>query len=111
MLGIFKKEKKYNNLRPKDFELELKDHPKAVILDVRTPGEFQSGHLPGAKNIDFFRAFKQKAEKLNRNKKYMVYCRSGNRSASACKMMANMGFEDLTNMSGGIMSWKGKVVD
>lgn len=83
----------------------------AVIIDVRTPGEFQSGKLKGARNIDIMGSgFMAQVQNLPKDKKYYVYCRSGNRSGQACEVMAKMGFQNLNNMAGGIMGWPYEVV-
>jgi rhodanese-related sulfurtransferase len=59
---------------------------KPIILDVRTAGEFNQGHLPKAKNIDFFsRDFSSKIQSLDKDKTYLLYCRSGNRSGKSLK--------------------------
>lgn len=85
-----------------DFKQQLKDTPNAVLLDVRTPGEFKSGNLPKALNIDIMSAgFSTQIEKLDKSKTYFVYCRSGNRSGQACRIMQQAGFE-VRNLSGGI---------
>ena len=52
--------------------------------------------------------FKSEIDKMDRNKKYLVYCQSGHRSSNAVKIMINMGFTDIHNLSGGIRKWKGK---
>ena len=78
---------------------------KAVLLDVRTPGEFSSGSIKGALNIDIMSSnFAQKVEKLDKDATYFIFCRSGNRSGQACKMMHKMGF-DVRNLAGGIGSY------
>lgn len=70
----------------------------AVILDVRTADEYSQGHVPGALNIDFLSSdFKEKVAKLDATKPYKIYCRSGNRSGQALKIMKAMGFKDLEN--------------
>ena len=69
-----------------------------VILDVRTPDEFSAGHLDGAVNIDVQSAeFDALVSQLDPEGSYLVYCRSGNRSAQAIDRMAALGFTDLTN--------------
>lgn len=71
----------------------------AVLLDVRTPAEFASGHLEGAINIDVQSPdFNQKVAQLDPSATYLVYCRSGNRSGQAIDRMQGMGFTDLTNI-------------
>jgi rhodanese-related sulfurtransferase len=77
-----------------------------VILDVRTPAEFSAGHLAGAINIDFNADdFETKAGQLDKNKNYLVYCRTGHRSSGAVAMMKQNGFKSLKNMDGGISEW------
>lgn len=79
--------------------------PDAVIIDVRTPAEFAGGKLPGAKNIDIFsKDFTNQIDKLDKDKTYLLYCRSGNRSGQACNIMAGLGFTKLYNLAGGVMS-------
>lgn len=77
-----------------------------VILDVRTPGEFVSGHIANAINIDAQSGnFETEIEALDKTKTYAVYCRSGNRSGTATKIMAEAGFTKLYNMNGGTIDW------
>ena len=88
------------------FSEKLKAEPAAVLLDVRTPGEFSEGYISNATNIDFnSESFKDKIATLDKSKTYFVYCRSGNRSGQACKMMGDAGFTNVYNLSGGMMSW------
>ncbi len=91
---------------------KLKDEKKAVVIDVRTPAEWQEGVIDGATLfIDFKGAnFEQQIAKLDKSKTYIVYCRSGGRSAGASQVMVDNGFKNVINMQGGIMSWGGKVV-
>lgn len=77
---------------------------ETVIIDVRTPAEFSSGHLEGAVNIDVQSPdFDSQISALDPAGSYYVYCRSGNRSAQAIDRMSALGFTDLTN-GGGIES-------
>ncbi len=78
-----------------------------VILDVRTPEEFAEGHLDGAVNLDIqSRDFEKALRKLDRNKGYLVYCRTGNRSRQATIAMDAMGFRSIFHMNEGIVKWK-----
>ncbi len=78
-----------------------------VILDVRTPEEFAEGHLDGAVNLDVqSRGFEKKLRALDRNKSYLVYCRTGNRSRQATIAMDAMGFRSIFHMNEGIVKWK-----
>lgn len=82
------------------------EEPNTVVLDVRTPEEAAEVNIPGSVNINLFSPdFVNRIQELDPSKTYLVYCRSGARSAQACNMMAQMGFKDLYNLSGGIFSW------
>jgi rhodanese-related sulfurtransferase len=91
---------------------KIKNEKKAVVIDVRTPAEWQQGVIDGADIfIDYNSAnFKQQLAKLDKTKTYVVYCRSGGRSAGASQVMVDNGFKNVINMQGGIMSWTGKLV-
>lgn len=70
----------------------------AVVLDVRTPAEFASGHLQGARNIDVSAPnFDAAVSALPTSGTYVVYCRSGNRSAAATSAMQELGFTNVTD--------------
>lgn len=92
-------------LSAEDFSAALK-RPDTVVLDVRTPAEFSSGHLPGAINIDVNGAdFTAQVSALDPAKNYAVYCRSGNRSGVAMAAMQQLGFANLYHLGGGIGAW------
>ena len=75
----------YKNLSVDAFALMAGDKQN-VILDVRTPREFQAGHLPGAVNLDFNASdFETRAALLDKSKTYVVHCASGGRSVKACE--------------------------
>jgi rhodanese-related sulfurtransferase len=77
-----------------------------VTLDVRTPGEFNEGHIEGAQLIDFQSGnFENEIAALDKSKTYAVYCRSGNRSGQAVKVMREAGFNNLYNLNGGVIDW------
>jgi rhodanese-related sulfurtransferase len=75
-----------------------------TLVDVRTAGEFQNGHLPGAVNIPLDQIGKRHTE-LDQNKPVIVVCASGNRSRTASKKLANAGFDEVYNLQGGTMAW------
>ncbi|WP_421797606.1 rhodanese-like domain-containing protein [Haliscomenobacter sp.] len=94
---------KYQNIKAEEFLKIAENTTDAIILDVRTPAEVAGGKLPGSMNIDIFsRSFLANIDKLDKEKTYLVYCRSGNRSGQACNIMAGRGFTKLYNLSGGI---------
>lgn len=77
-----------------------------VVLDVRTPEEVAAGAIPGAINIDLSSPdFSERVAELDPDLPYLVYCRSANRSAEAVAVMADLGFTQLHEMAGGIVSW------
>lgn len=80
--------------------------PGTVVLDVRTADEFASGHLAGAHNLDVNAAdFAAKVGALPKDVPYAVYCRSGNRSATALAVMKQLGFTQTYHLGGGIGAW------
>ena len=84
-----------------EFE-KLKADKDAVVLDVRTPREFDAGHVPGAINIDWHaRDFAERVSKLDKSRQYLVHCQSGVRSAAAARAMSKMDFLHLYDYSGG----------
>lgn len=87
---------------------QLTKQPDAIILDIRTDQEYHDGSLPGSKNIDFYQTelFKKELEKLDKSAKYLIFCRSGNRSAKAIELMKSLGFTNVAELDGGIISWQ-----
>lgn len=83
--------------------ISMFDSTDVVFLDVREPDELEEdGFVEGSINIDFYQDdFEDKLNQLDRSKKYVVYCRSGRRSAKTCEMMNEMGFEKLYNIKEG----------
>ena len=78
-----------------------------IILDVRTPEEFKSGHIENAILIDYKSGdFKDKISKLNKKKTYLVYCRAGGRSAGAIGIMKDLNFTNLYHLYEGMEIWK-----
>ena len=97
------------NLDSKSFENKLAEDKDAVLLDVRTPMENQMVRIPNSILIDINSPyFIQEIEKLDKNKSYYIYCRSGNRSFHAGNYMIKVGFEKVYNLEPGIIGWHGK---
>ncbi len=91
---------------PKEFNAQMQKQD-CIILDVRTPQEFNAGHVKGAVNIDWNGSdFQTSIEKLDKNKKIFIYCAVGGRSAKAKTAMQKAGFKQVHNMLGGIEAWK-----
>ncbi len=85
------------------------DSQGSVIVDVRKPDEWATGIIPNSLTIDImnWHLFLEEIAKLEKNKPYFLYCRSGARSAQAMMMMNQLGFKIVYNLVGGIMAWDG----
>lgn len=96
-----------DTLAPQSFIKQAKADTTAIILDVRTPGEYKEEHLAGAQQLDFLNseAFDAGIKLLDKSHTYYVYCRSGKRSHHACMKMKKQGFK-VFDMEGGILNWK-----
>ncbi len=79
-----------------------------ILLDVRQPEEYAEGHLPGSVLIPVGELH-QRLDELDRSKPAIVYCRAGVRGANGTGVLLNAGFEEVRNLSGGILAWEGKV--
>ena len=96
----------FADVTPQDAVLMI-NHDDALVVDVREANELGSGKIPGAKHIPLS-SFAKRISELDkfRDRKTIVYCRSGQRSQSACKQLKNHGFEEVANLKGGIVAWE-----
>ncbi|MCF6132351.1 rhodanese-like domain-containing protein [Flavobacterium wongokense] len=86
-------------------KLSVTENPQ--LLDVRTPEEYNSGHIGNAANINWNGDdFVAQTGKLDKSKPVFVYCKVGGRSANAADKLAELGFTEIYNLEGGIMKWK-----
>jgi rhodanese-related sulfurtransferase len=86
---------------------ENKANPDFVILDVRTPEEYADGYIAESILLDFYADdFEAELDELDKNKTYLVYCRSGNRSGKSVKMMKDLNFMEVYDVDGGILRWE-----
>ena len=77
-----------------------------TVLDVRTPAEFESEHIKGAINVDYKADdFREKLAELDPGKHYVMHCRSGGRSTPALEIMKELGFNKVSHMNKGLISW------
>lgn len=84
-----------------------KTNPEFNLIDIRTPQEYSTGHLEGSTLMDFYNpTFSESLNSLDKNKIYVIYCNSGNRSGSALGLMKAKGFQTVYNMQGGISAWQ-----
>jgi rhodanese-related sulfurtransferase len=97
------------DLSQEEWKRSLESDDNAILLDVRTTEEFKEGHIPGAKLLDIRQAgdFMKEIQSMDTYKNYYVYCRSGARSAQACKIMGQIGIPTTYNLLGGFMEWDG----
>ncbi|MCB0707601.1 MAG: rhodanese-like domain-containing protein [Saprospiraceae bacterium] len=96
----------YTNLNVAEFNAKMQE-AGVIILDVRTKEETAEGIIPGAMeiNVKDQAGFKDALQDLEKDRTYLVYCRSGKRSSKACGIMAGLGFSSLYNLEGGYLEW------
>lgn len=99
------------NLTQNDWTNQLEIDKNAIVLDVRTEDECNDGIIENAIMIDINKGqyFINEIESLDKSKNYYVYCRSGVRSAKACDIMNELGFDNTYNLLGGFIQWDGEV--
>jgi rhodanese-related sulfurtransferase len=87
--------------------IRLMNNDEAIVLDVREATDFNNGHIKNAKNIPFT-SLKSQLDSLikDKNRPVLAYCRSGNVSGKACRILKNSGFSNVHNLSGGILNWQ-----
>lgn len=98
-----------NNLSPEIFAQQINSLEHPIIIDVRTPKEFASGHLENAININYLADdFWDRITQFCPSQHFFVYCRSGRRSIRTCTLMRNGGFEPtrIFNLDGGLNLWE-----
>ncbi len=84
-----------------------KGNQNFVIIDVRTQEEYADGYIEGAVNLDYYSEdFGEELDRLDKVKTYLIYCRTARRSGVALRMMEELGFGEVYNMSGGIVEWE-----
>ena len=89
-------------------EVEAKMKEGFIVLDVREPDEFTAGHIPSAQNKPLSVLQQDDFSELSKEEKYLVICRSGNRSQTASEILVNAGYE-VVNVSAGMSSWTGAI--
>lgn len=91
----------------------LTNDDNAFIIDCRTPNEWREGVFENSilMNINDPQSFMDKVNKLDKEKNYYVYCRSGNRSVMACQVLESIGVKSTYNLLGGVIEWDDKTVN
>ena len=94
-------------LAPADFATKLEALPNEQLIDVRTPTEYQTGHLPHSTLIDFKSdGFRKKMAQLDKHQPVMVYCAAGGRSTATVALLEELGFTEVYELEGGITGWQ-----
>jgi rhodanese-related sulfurtransferase len=86
-------------------ELHAAGEPNRIVLDVREPHEYAAGHVPGSTLLPLGQLASQ-AGQLPKDAPIYVICRVGNRSVAASEILVDLGFQDVRNVSGGILAWQ-----
>jgi thioredoxin len=95
------------SLNPDAFASKIKEMSNAIIVDVRTPEEYASGHIAHAININWnSNEFKTEISKIDKNKPVFIYCLSGGRSSAAASHMLADGFKEIYELQGGMLKWR-----
>jgi len=93
-----------------EFNEKIASDKSAIIIDVRTFQEYNSGHIPNSILLDIYQpSFPEKILELDREKNYLLYCRSGSRSYNAASFMLSNGFKNVNHLKDGILSWNKKL--
>lgn len=93
------------SINAKEF-FNLTQDKNNILIDIRTQGEFNQGHIKNAQIIDYYsQNFQNKLQTLDKTKTYLIYCRSGSRSASTLYLMEQLGFENVYNLEYGLIEW------
>lgn len=100
----------YENINPAEVENMLNSSDNVALVDVRTDIEYKSGHIPTAVHHPLWKleevTYIESNFKFSKNKKIILYCRTGNRSQVATEILENYGYNKLFNLVGGIEGWK-----
>lgn len=85
----------------------LEKQSDIIVLDVRTAKEYNSAHIEGAKNLDFYAdGFQKQLASLDKDEPYLVHCASGGRSSKARDLMQKLGFKKIFHLEGGMNAWQ-----
>ena len=94
----------WNDLSPASAAAALSDDADLLVLDVRTPGEYLAHRIDGATLLPV-QELQMRVQELDPDRRYLVVCEHGVRSVAACGYLAELGFEALSNLQGGMAHW------
>lgn len=98
--------RKYKQINANE-AVQILNKDNVILIDVREPSEIKNGVIKGAKKVPLGQLATQIASfEKNKDQPFLIYCRSGSRSGSACNTLTKHGFSDVYNLAGGIMSWE-----
>jgi rhodanese-related sulfurtransferase len=107
LVNFFAQAQTVKKLDPQNFENKLQSINNPLLVDVRTQGEYNQGHLSNAMLIDYNSSeFKSRLSKLDKTKAVFVYCAVGGRSNAAVNVLTGMGFKEIYDLQGGISAWQ-----
>ncbi len=87
-------------------EFSQTDFKSGILIDVRTPEEYQQGHIDNAVNIDWMdTSFDSRVQNLDKDKTIYVYCKKGGRSAKAFDRLKSLGYDNVIDLEGGYDAW------
>ena len=96
-----------NLISANDFNKMIRNDKSAIIIDVRTPEEFNKGHLRNSLNVNWFdENFDENLKIFNKDLPVFVYCLSGGRSSKANEKIQSLGFKNVYELDGGILEWR-----
>jgi len=100
------------NLNQDKWIESISNSKKSIVLDVRTPEEYDQGFIKNSINLNIYDSqfFMDEINKLDKKNSIYIYCRSGARSFQASELMSQFGFEKVYNLEGGILDWKGEII-
>ena len=102
-------DQQFTVVSPKEASTLIETHKEDsdfVILDIRTPGEYQNGHIKNSIMIDFYsKTFAEEINRLDKGKTYLIHCRSGNRSTRSMGLFSKLQFQKIYHLSSGINGW------
>lgn len=94
------------NLRAEQFKERVNQKSRVMLIDVREPHEFKTGHIPTAVNIPLSQ-LNSRVKEISMKNDVLLYCRSGMRSKQAAKVLKKHGFAKMAHLQGGISTWQG----
>lgn len=98
----------WNNISPQEVEAKITEGRNIQLIDVRELEEYAAGRIKGSKLIPLGNLL-ERTNEIDSDMEVICICRSGNRSARACEILSSLGFNQVSNMDGGMMKWKGYI--